>query len=121
MNLGQRKLWFWDDDDHLVAVFVWEKIIGFEVIGSAQDQKITDDLLHEKKISREEAERKGELWAALDQARQKLRDTDSLISGRGFNFMTLGASKRVKRPCWPSGMRRNCARLKPRSSTVRKC
>jgi hypothetical protein len=43
VNLGQRKLWLYDVNDDLVAVFVWEKIVGFEVTGSARDQKFTDD------------------------------------------------------------------------------
>ena len=29
-------------------MFVWEKIVGFEVVGSIQDQKFTGDLLHER-------------------------------------------------------------------------
>ena len=70
VNLGQRKLWFYDEDRHLIAVFVWERIVGFEVVGSAQQQKFTDDLLRDAKATDEkrqaEVQDKSEYAQCLD-------------------------------------------------------
>jgi hypothetical protein len=84
VNLGQRKLWFFDQNQHLIAVFVWEKIVGFEVVGSAEEQKFTDELLHDKKATaqKQEAEiqAKGELWVTLKNALQQLGDVSSALN-----------------------------------------
>src|SRR6185437_11947195 len=84
INLGQRKLWFYDKDCHLIAVFVWERIVGFEVIGSADQQKFTDDLLHDLKAADEkrqaEIQEKGELWVGLKNALQQLKEVSSTLN-----------------------------------------
>lgn len=48
VNLGMNKLWFYDAENHLIAVYRWSELVGFEVIGSAAEQVFTDGLLHEK-------------------------------------------------------------------------
>jgi hypothetical protein len=42
LNHGQNWLWFFDDDNHLVALFLWKKILGFAIEGSAEGQILTD-------------------------------------------------------------------------------
>ena len=100
VNLGQQKLWFYDHDRHLIAVFVWEKIIGIEVIGSAQDQKFTDDLLHEERTvnGKREAEtrEKGALWVDLKNALQQLNRTSSALSETWLIFSTVRRTKQTE-------------------------
>jgi hypothetical protein len=43
INLGQRRLWFYDSRDNLLAVFRWESILGFTVKESAEGQEITEE------------------------------------------------------------------------------
>ena len=38
VNLGVTKLWFYDDEDHLLAVFRWDQVIGLQVVGSAKNR-----------------------------------------------------------------------------------
>lgn len=40
----------WNAQKQRVAVFSWDKIVGFEVLGPAQDQVFTDMLLHEEEV-----------------------------------------------------------------------
>jgi hypothetical protein len=54
VNLGVTKLWFYDDEDHLLALFAWDQVVGLQVVGSAKEQAFTDDLLHDKKPTADE-------------------------------------------------------------------
>jgi hypothetical protein len=49
VNMGVKKIWFYDAEDHLIAVYRWDHIIGFDVVGSASEQVFTDSLLHEQR------------------------------------------------------------------------
>jgi len=42
INTGLRRLWFFDEDNHLVALFRWDHIVGFKIVGSADGQVLTD-------------------------------------------------------------------------------
>jgi hypothetical protein len=43
VNLGVTKLWFYDDENHLLAVFRWDQVIGLQIVGSAKEQAFTHD------------------------------------------------------------------------------
>jgi hypothetical protein len=77
VNPGMKKLWFYDDEDHLLALFTWDHVIGLQVVGSAKEQAFTDVLLHEKKQRADElAERernKGVFLAAAETLRNYMR------------------------------------------------
>src|SRR5664279_5689786 len=70
INLGLRKLWFYDSDDNLVASFLWENIIGFTVKDPTKGQAITNDLLHEKKKIEHLENTKGPILAAVERVHQ---------------------------------------------------
>jgi hypothetical protein len=53
VNLGAKKLWLYDAEDHLIGCYQWEHLVGFDVVGSAEQQAFTDALLHERLPSRE--------------------------------------------------------------------
>jgi len=42
INTGLRRLWFFDEDNHLLALFKWDHIVGFKIVGSADGQVLTD-------------------------------------------------------------------------------
>ena len=44
VNTGERRLWFFDADNNLIALFRWAEILGFTVEGSAQGQILTDKI-----------------------------------------------------------------------------
>ncbi len=87
VNLGMRKLWFYDDKNHLTALYRWDHLAGFEVVGSADQQVFTEVLLHEARpatpVEREQAiEEKGlmrvlleECVTILNRAHEQLRHT----------------------------------------------
>lgn len=49
VNMGIKRVWFYDAEDDLIAVYHWDHIIGFDVVGSASEQVFTNSLLHEKR------------------------------------------------------------------------
>lgn len=70
INTGERRLWFFDADDNLTAVFQWENIAGFSVEGSAAGQIITDRVpLDMGKIAPEELSESTRLY--LDEIRSR--------------------------------------------------
>jgi hypothetical protein len=48
VNLGAKKLWFYDAENRLIAVYQWDHLIGFDVVGSPEQQVFTNSLLHEE-------------------------------------------------------------------------
>src|SRR5689334_10601155 len=81
IHIGTNKFWMYDSDDHLVAVFPWDRMEGFQVIGSAADQVIVEgDLPHEskQKINEQIArkEKRGEFLSELETARDALNCCD---------------------------------------------
>jgi hypothetical protein len=84
INLGVNRLWFYDADDNLQAVFRWNKIKGFSVEGPTSGQIVIENLAHESKISRQKIESLertyGPLLAALETADQALRESESILS-----------------------------------------
>jgi hypothetical protein len=85
VNLGMKKLCFYDDEDHLLALFTWDHVIDLQVVGSAKEQTFTDVLLHEKKQRADElAERernKGVFLATAETLRKKLQKVNTDLSG----------------------------------------
>jgi hypothetical protein len=49
INLGVKKLWFYDAQDQLIAVYQWDHLVGLDVVGSAAEQVFTESLLHERR------------------------------------------------------------------------
>jgi len=80
VNLGINRLWFFDSDNRLIAVFRWEEIIGMQVVGSAEEQAFTEELLHVKRresIELAELEsQKGTFLATAASFHQTLEKTD---------------------------------------------
>jgi hypothetical protein len=84
VNLGLKKLWFYDAEDHLVAVYQWDKLIGLDVVGSASEQSFTDSLLHENRplpdVERARAiEGRGLLLVLLEEALASLNGATNAI------------------------------------------
>jgi hypothetical protein len=82
INLGIRKLWFYDSDDNLQAVFRWDSILGFSVEGPASGQVVIEELAHERKMEGKKAESfeqqpHGRLLATLENADQALEGVKS--------------------------------------------
>ena len=44
VNTGDRRLWFFDAENNLIALFKWSNILGFAVEGSAEGQVLTDKI-----------------------------------------------------------------------------
>ena len=44
VNTGEQRLWFFDADNNVIALFQWSDILGFTVEGSAQGQILTDKI-----------------------------------------------------------------------------
>ena len=42
LNPGEQRLWFFDENDDLIALFQWADIVGFTVEGAATGQLLTD-------------------------------------------------------------------------------
>lgn len=113
INLGQRRLWFYDKDRHLIAVFAWERVVGFEVVGCAEQQKFTDDLLHDVKTTeakREaEVQEKGELWVSLNDALQQIKNASSTLNK---TWLTFNSTRRQKQTEVALLVRRHAAELR---------
>lgn len=87
VNLGFKKLWFYDTEDRLIAVYQWDHLIGFDVMGSATEQVFTDSLLHEKRplstAERAQAiEQRGMLMVLLEEAVATLNRATNDIRGQ---------------------------------------
>ena len=55
VNTGDRRLWFFDAENNLIALFKWSNILGFAVEGSAEGQVLTDKIpLEMSKVADEE-------------------------------------------------------------------
>ena len=84
INLGVNRLWFYDGEDNLLAVFRWDNVRGFSVEGTASDQVVIEDLAHEKKVEKKKAESlersHGPVIAALEYADQALEQVASKFS-----------------------------------------
>ena len=113
VNLGVTKLWFYDDEDHLLAVFRWEQVIGLQVVGSAKEQAFTHDLLHAKKTQADElAERErknGMFLTTAELLREKLQELSKQLS---FTWLKLNASRKTAE---------TAAIMKSRGSELRQC
>jgi hypothetical protein len=100
INLGQRKLWLYDRERHLIAVFVWDKIVGVEVVGSVETQRFTEELLHEGKAADEkreaEIQNKGELWVELTDTVQQLKKVSSTLSTTWLKVYDLRRKKETE-------------------------
>ncbi|HLH04047.1 MAG TPA: hypothetical protein VKX25_14870 [Bryobacteraceae bacterium] len=85
VNLGLKRLWFYDEQNHLIAMYRWEELVGFEVVGSAEGQVLVDELLHERRIGvrnedREQAiEERGKMTVLLEECLATLKRADSEI------------------------------------------
>jgi hypothetical protein len=82
VNLGINRLWFFDEQSNLLAVFRWEKISGLSVKGSAENQVIDGLPDNMQKVTSDaelEAE-KGAVLAALETAHQALDRAKSQLS-----------------------------------------
>lgn len=87
VNLGIKKLWFYDAENRLIAVYQWDHLIGFDIVGSAAEQNFTDALLHEKRPlstpERAEAiEQRGMLMVLLEEALATLERAKDDIRGQ---------------------------------------
>ena len=71
VNTGEFRLWFFDEDNNLVALFQWAEILGFTVEGSAHGQVLTDKIpLEMGKVPEDELGLRGRLH--LESVRQHL-------------------------------------------------
>ena len=77
VNLGERKVWFYDAENHLVAVYQWDKLIGLDVVGSASEQSFTDSLLHTRRPSSDT-----ERAQAIEERPQEATGSHQAISAR---------------------------------------
>ena len=71
VNTGEIRLWFFDEENNVIALFKWDNIIGFTVEGSAKGQLITDKIpLEMAKVPEDELG----LWGRvhLESVRQQL-------------------------------------------------
>jgi hypothetical protein len=97
INIGRQRLWFYDGEDNLQAVFRWDAIQGFTVVGSALGQVVIEELAHEKKVEKNKAEllerTHGPVVAALESADQAL---EQLVSK--FSSAWLAVSDAKRRP-----------------------
>jgi hypothetical protein len=94
VNLGVTKLWFYDDDDHLLALFAWDQVVGLQVVGSAEEQAFTVDLLHDKKPTADEPAEpdssKGVFLTTAEQLRENLQQMNKQLS---FAWLRLSNSR----------------------------
>ena len=94
VNLGVTKLWFYDDEEHLLALFVWDRVVGLQVIGSAREQQFTDDLLHDKKPTADDAAEpvsgKGVFLSTAERLRENLQQINKQLS---FAWLRLSNSR----------------------------
>ena len=94
INLGLKRLWFFDTEENLIAVFRWDNIQGFSIEGSASGQIITDDLPHEQKAEERKAEAtrqaRGPVRHALETAEQSLKNVTTVL---GSAFLALSDMK----------------------------
>jgi hypothetical protein len=94
VNLGVTKLWFYDDEDHLLALFAWDQVIGFQVAGSAKEQKFTDDLLHDKTPKADEpAEPESKKGVFLTTAQQLLENLQEMNKQLSLAWLKLSNSR----------------------------
>ena len=119
VNLGQRKLWFYDGQDHLIAVFLWEQLVGFEVVGSAAEQLFVEHLPHERRINlttelqQKAAEERGKItvliehfvdtlkgttdelrhqWVSIDDENKKKTEVQLIVQRHGGTIQQLQAA-----------------------------
>jgi hypothetical protein len=94
VNLGATKLWFYDDEDHLLAVFKWDQLVGLQVVGSAKEQAFTNDLLHDKRPPADEPDgpesKKGVFLTTAELVRQNLQQINKQLS---FAWLKLNNSR----------------------------
>jgi len=94
VNLGVSKLWFYDNEEHLLALFPWDQVIGFQVIGSTQDQAFTNDLLHDKTPKADEPaepeSKKGLFLTTAQELRENLHQMNEQLS---FAWLKLRNSR----------------------------
>src|SRR5262245_35132875 len=89
INLGVNRLWFYDGDDNLQAVFRWDQIHGFSIEGSASGQVVIDELAHERRIEQKKLESleqtHGPMIAALENAIQGLERVNRTLRSAWLN------------------------------------
>ena len=91
INLGSRMLWFFDADDHLIGCYQWDQLVGFDVVGSAAEQVITERLLHENRESADPdrnraIEQRGLVIVLLEEALAALKRSTDEIRSRWFKI-----------------------------------
>lgn len=47
IDVGEDRLGFYDEKEHLIGLFRWDNIQGFSVLGSADDQTVVEDLRYQ--------------------------------------------------------------------------
>ena len=79
VNLGINRLWFFDEQSRLLAVFRWETILGLMVVGSAEGQIIAGvpDNMRDEKEKADESRTPPGLLARIEGIEQTLRKADS--------------------------------------------
>jgi hypothetical protein len=101
VNLGINRLWFFDEQSNLLAVFRWEKISGLSVKGSAENQVIDGLPDNMQKVTSDaelEAE-KGAVLAALGNS----------TSGPGSSQIAVEHGLAQIARCHPAESDRKCA------------
>jgi hypothetical protein len=89
INLGNKKLWFYDGDDNLQAVFKWDNIQGFSIEGPASGQIIVDELLHERRMTDEAAKNRGPVVTALDKVNNSLKEIGSFADSAWLTLLEV--------------------------------
>jgi hypothetical protein len=78
VNTGLNRLWFFDEDNNLIGLFRWDKILGFTVDGSAKDQLLTDKIpLEMGKVPKDELGIAGRIHlTTLQQQLERLAESE---------------------------------------------
>jgi hypothetical protein len=83
INLGLHRLWFFDAEDNVLAVFRWDQIHGFSIEGSASGQVVIEELAHERNVAKNKVEAlqrsHGPVIAALELADQTLEEAQNKV------------------------------------------
>jgi hypothetical protein len=114
INLGYRKLWFYDSRDNLLAVFRWESILGFTVKESAEGQFITEELLHERKQIEELENRRGPVVAVMERIHQTMQQAATELTSAHVKILDCAKTKSdtdVLRSKYGDDVRRRLAQL----------
>jgi hypothetical protein len=91
----------YDPEDNLLGVFAWDRIEGFQVVGSAVDQVIVEgELPHEKKqkISEQIAlkRKKGEFISEIEMAHDALTGCSRQLSRSWLTINELASKRKTE-------------------------